>query len=228
MRAEETVCLEDEGKLNSVTESSGGKGESCREREYSQRSYSQCLTTADPAQAPGWPAVPLVLYFPLQYAALLLCSESDHNTHMSIHSPSSSAAELLVDRHVQPGEGTIVTITLNRPHALNSLTATLIRDLSAQLKTLSADTTLVRNEAKAPSLAHLWCDNSFCNFLTFSRNKHGMFRLSARAGQERMRRHPHGQRASIQRGRRPVCRGRIALFARLWQPSSLQGIRPGQ
>ena len=79
---------------------------------------------------------------------------------MSNDSPISPGAELLVDRQVQASGGTIVTITLNRPHALNSLTATLIRDLSAQLKTLAADTSLVRHEAKAPSLAHLWCDNS--------------------------------------------------------------------
>ncbi len=87
-------------------------------------------------------------------------------TLMSTHSPSSPSAELLVDRIFPLGEGggTIITITLNRPQALNSLTASLIRDLSAQIKALAADTTLVRIEIEetALSLAQLWCDRALC------------------------------------------------------------------
>jgi hypothetical protein len=86
---------------------------------------------------------------------------------MSNDSPISPAAELLVDRQTQANGGTIVSITLNRPQALNSLTASLIRDLSAQLKTLAADTTLVRiqiEENSTESLVPLWCDKALCAF----------------------------------------------------------------
>lgn len=144
--------------------------------------------------------------------------------------------ELLVDRQVQGGCGSIITISLNRPEALNSLTATLIRDLCAQFKTLAADTTLVRILERKTDTRALVARVMFISTMLSCVTTHSALPVSAiacclkspEAGQERMRRYSHGQRTGIQRGRRPVCCGRIALFARLWQPSCFKRIRPGE